>query len=171
MVALSIRLLTRFLERVAWFFFFQAEDGIRDLYVTGVQTCALPTVDITATPESAVHLRRCDGSFTPLPAGLTGPVVSHHRRTTTRAPIASTRPKAMTSKEPQADPSPGPSERQGRPRSGDPRARTTPRTSGPIRGPHRIKATSSWASLHQEGVKILLPPVISRERRARSRAS
>src|SRR5215469_17924327 len=27
----------------AWkVFFFQAEDGIRDLYVTGVQTCALP---------------------------------------------------------------------------------------------------------------------------------
>src|SRR5690349_24945789 len=29
----------------SWFFlifFFQAEDGIRDLYVTGVQTCALP---------------------------------------------------------------------------------------------------------------------------------
>src|SRR5438874_11727964 len=24
------------------FFFFQAEEGIRDLYVTGVQTCALP---------------------------------------------------------------------------------------------------------------------------------
>src|SRR2546430_11015503 len=30
--------------RVCWlvFFFFQAEDGIRDLTVTGVQTCALP---------------------------------------------------------------------------------------------------------------------------------
>src|SRR5690349_22960994 len=27
---------------VLLFFFFQAEDGIRDLYVTGVQTCALP---------------------------------------------------------------------------------------------------------------------------------
>src|SRR5438874_9878100 len=27
---------------VSFFFFFQAEDGIRDLYVTGVQTCALP---------------------------------------------------------------------------------------------------------------------------------
>src|SRR5690349_23132383 len=27
---------------VYFFFFFQAEDGIRDLYVTGVQTCALP---------------------------------------------------------------------------------------------------------------------------------
>src|SRR2546430_11171437 len=29
------------LERL-FFFFFQAEDGIRDLTVTGVQTCALP---------------------------------------------------------------------------------------------------------------------------------
>src|SRR3712207_8047812 len=25
-----------------WLFFFQAEDGIRDIGVTGVQTCALP---------------------------------------------------------------------------------------------------------------------------------
>src|SRR5690606_39726478 len=25
-----------------WSFFFQAEDGIRDFHVTGVQTCALP---------------------------------------------------------------------------------------------------------------------------------
>src|SRR5947208_6462198 len=35
---------------VCFFFFFQAEDGIRDDLVTGVQTCALP---ISAT-ESAV---------------------------------------------------------------------------------------------------------------------
>src|SRR2546430_15098594 len=27
---------------IVYFFFFQAEDGIRDLTVTGVQTCALP---------------------------------------------------------------------------------------------------------------------------------
>src|SRR5690606_40686857 len=27
---------------VSCFFFFQAEDGIRDFHVTGVQTCALP---------------------------------------------------------------------------------------------------------------------------------
>src|SRR5438270_8533159 len=27
---------------IFFFFFFQAEDGIRDLTVTGVQTCALP---------------------------------------------------------------------------------------------------------------------------------
>src|SRR2546430_3544424 len=30
------------LIRYLFFFFFQAEDGIRDLTVTGVQTCALP---------------------------------------------------------------------------------------------------------------------------------
>src|SRR2546430_10198740 len=30
------------MTRDAWNFFFQAEDGIRDLTVTGVQTCALP---------------------------------------------------------------------------------------------------------------------------------
>src|SRR2546430_11557196 len=29
-------------RRLSLFFFFQAEDGIRDLTVTGVQTCALP---------------------------------------------------------------------------------------------------------------------------------
>src|SRR5690606_40767688 len=29
------------------FFFFQAEDGIRDFHVTGVQTCALPISLIT----------------------------------------------------------------------------------------------------------------------------
>src|SRR5690606_40107496 len=27
---------------LVFFFFFQAEDGIRDFHVTGVQTCALP---------------------------------------------------------------------------------------------------------------------------------
>src|SRR6266511_5965008 len=27
---------------IVFFFFFQAEDGIRDFHVTGVQTCALP---------------------------------------------------------------------------------------------------------------------------------
>src|SRR2546430_3269950 len=33
---------------VSLFFFFQAEDGIRDLTVTGVQTCALPILQATA---------------------------------------------------------------------------------------------------------------------------
>src|SRR5690606_40028738 len=30
---------------ISVFFFFQAEDGIRDFHVTGVQTCALPIFD------------------------------------------------------------------------------------------------------------------------------
>src|SRR5207245_7542258 len=34
--------LTRFHAPFLLFFFFQAEDGIRDATVTGVQTCALP---------------------------------------------------------------------------------------------------------------------------------
>src|SRR3989454_10595738 len=37
------------------FFFFQAEDGIRDYKVTGVQTCALP---ISMRPEYAELIRR-----------------------------------------------------------------------------------------------------------------
>src|SRR2546430_4503490 len=35
------------------FFFFQAEDGIRDLTVTGVQTCALPISGLTAAEAAA----------------------------------------------------------------------------------------------------------------------
>src|SRR2546430_5401799 len=37
---------------ISFFFFFQAEDGIRDLTVTGVQTCALPIS--TTEVESAL---------------------------------------------------------------------------------------------------------------------
>src|SRR2546422_2643127 len=33
-----------------FFFFFQAEDGIRDVAVTGVQTCALPIYTVGGTP-------------------------------------------------------------------------------------------------------------------------
>src|SRR3954449_13634919 len=33
------------------FFFFQAEDGIRDESVTGVQTCALPISGVAARPR------------------------------------------------------------------------------------------------------------------------
>src|SRR5947209_12289857 len=33
-------------------FFFQAEDGIRDIGVTGVQTCALPIFCLTAVDDS-----------------------------------------------------------------------------------------------------------------------
>src|SRR5256885_6713391 len=36
------------------FFFFQAEDGIRDYKVTGVQTCALPISPRTASRRTAL---------------------------------------------------------------------------------------------------------------------
>ena len=36
---------------VVFFFFFQAEDGIRDWSVTGVQTCALPIADFKTGAE------------------------------------------------------------------------------------------------------------------------
>src|SRR2546430_6984282 len=64
------------------FFFFQAEDGIRDLTVTGVQTCALPILDAwadksvrdrwlrdtsvkvrTATAPKSLRLGLADGSI------------------------------------------------------------------------------------------------------------
>ena len=35
------------------FFFFQAEDGIRDIGVTGVQTCALPIYYFTCSFENS----------------------------------------------------------------------------------------------------------------------
>src|SRR6267378_4263497 len=50
-----------------FFFFFQAEDGIRDLYVTGVQTCALPILPSSPqenqTPISASGAARRPRSF------------------------------------------------------------------------------------------------------------
>src|SRR6266496_5826426 len=55
------------------FFFFQAEDGIRDLYVTGVQTCALPICRPHADPReprTAVRWRR--GWRPPPPPGGPG---------------------------------------------------------------------------------------------------
>src|SRR5256712_5363571 len=41
-----------------FFFFFQAEDGIRDLIVTGVQTCALPIYLCLAAPVVALRHER-----------------------------------------------------------------------------------------------------------------
>src|SRR5690349_23315605 len=41
------------MKEIIYLFFFQAEDGIRDLYVTGVQTCALPI----SVPGGSWHSR------------------------------------------------------------------------------------------------------------------
>src|SRR5258708_17508580 len=47
------------LVQTCFFFFFQAEDGIRDDLVTGVQTCALPIYNKIKTQSSP--LPRCGG--------------------------------------------------------------------------------------------------------------
>src|ERR1019366_10378370 len=44
----SLSIIRQVLAKLPPFFFFQAEDGIRDWSVTGVQTCALP---ISAWPR------------------------------------------------------------------------------------------------------------------------
>src|SRR5207249_7114316 len=52
------------------FFFFQAEDGIRDRNVTGVQTCALPILSITFAPTVGSMDFRA-GPYVPSFVGLT----------------------------------------------------------------------------------------------------
>src|SRR3712207_8845817 len=54
-------------------FFFQAEDGIRDIGVTGVQTCALPISEPVAEPMVIIH-----GDFPSVSAQIT--VVTLRRR-------------------------------------------------------------------------------------------
>src|SRR3712207_3280403 len=44
------------LLKIDLFFFFQAEDGIRDIGVTGVQTCALPIFELHGAQEIAARV-------------------------------------------------------------------------------------------------------------------
>src|SRR5256886_12929133 len=57
----------------ARFFVFQAEDGIRDLTVTGVQTCALP-ISYLETPLAKPQLveATCEGRVLTEPRGTGG---------------------------------------------------------------------------------------------------
>src|SRR3712207_1831699 len=59
-VEVSKRLLPLMYPIVVLFFFFQAEDGIRDIGVTGVQTCALPIfADLLRTAEDGRGVVSC----------------------------------------------------------------------------------------------------------------
>src|SRR5947209_9461424 len=49
--------------RCVLFFFFQAEDGIRDIGVTGVQTCALPISDLAASLAPCARLGIAPDAF------------------------------------------------------------------------------------------------------------
>src|SRR5256886_3027925 len=52
------------------FFFFQAEDGIRDLTVTGVQTCALPICFLDRLRETPLEARRQIAGLNPRRADI-----------------------------------------------------------------------------------------------------
>src|SRR3989475_9559351 len=57
------------------FFFFQAEDGIRDLTVTGVQTCALPILTVTVSNVSGLAITPDAGTNSGIVAGQTGVIL------------------------------------------------------------------------------------------------
>src|SRR5688572_33245007 len=75
-----------------FFFFFQAEDGIRDLTVTGVQTCALPILicskrsrpcrrcSAPSPSPTACRPRRCKPSASRSPASPASRSRSEERR-------------------------------------------------------------------------------------------
>src|SRR5689334_23940107 len=56
----------------SFFFFFQAEDGIRDGTVTGVQTCALPIYLVRCRLQIRLPRRRCGGGVTDTQSGVRG---------------------------------------------------------------------------------------------------
>src|SRR5437764_11899096 len=69
--------MTLLLSRL-FFFFFQAEDGIRDTSVTGVQTCALPISQI-ARIEASVNPQVMEIAAKPKPTtGLEGKLSVYH---------------------------------------------------------------------------------------------
>src|SRR2546429_2817671 len=69
---------------VFFFFFFQAEDGIRDVAVTGVQTCALPIF----SPKPA-EIRPDPRSRSESPPPTANPVIPPaHRKPCARPPLS-----------------------------------------------------------------------------------
>src|SRR5215203_6908130 len=63
------------------FFFFQAEDGIRDIGVTGVQTCALPISGSTRLGRSSPgSVSRARARVTRRPSPRSSPRSSEERR-------------------------------------------------------------------------------------------
>src|SRR6266496_5845277 len=61
---------------IFFFFFFQAEDGILDLYVTGVQTCALPISPGAAAESGIIHSPDFNCAIVPCLDLSSGPMLS-----------------------------------------------------------------------------------------------
>src|SRR5260221_3815189 len=79
----------------AGFFFFQAEDGIRDHCVTGVQTCALPILSSTlraGTEPGRVYLGLLEAARVAecLPQGLLATERNRATNSTSHAPPSAT---------------------------------------------------------------------------------
>src|SRR5256884_2195098 len=66
------------------FFFFQAEDGIRDVAVTGVQTCALPISTICEMDALSAPMKLNVGA--PVASDMHCPITPPCATTTTRWP-------------------------------------------------------------------------------------
>src|SRR2546421_2878563 len=79
-VLIAVIVIERMVSLARFFFFFQAEDGIRDLIVTGVQTCALPIYFILyeaarlATITRGAYLERLNN-----PTPWSRKMMPHHR--------------------------------------------------------------------------------------------
>src|SRR5690606_13095799 len=112
------------------FFFFQAEDGIRDFHVTGVQTCALPIFSPSSTstagsspgcapPATASPRTPCPAAPTGSPPGCTpttarcGPWTASRWRAPPTSPCRNRRRRP-----PRRRPPPGPPHRRMRRRTG-----------------------------------------------------
>src|SRR6266511_3973704 len=131
------------LAKILLFFFFQAEDGIRDFHVTGVQTCALPisllagrgVVDrgslFTGPGSRTERSTTWDGETGRRPAGRT--TGSGHTRRARRARPRAARPSGSRPGRPSGPPR-GPPRRPGRARRPPPPRRPRPRRS-PSRKP------------------------------------
>src|SRR5437870_13692004 len=78
------------MESTSYVFFFQAEDGIRDGHVTGVQTCALPISTSTSpwqddTIRDSGGRRSCESSTTRRSGRLRSPPLRSVRRQSSRS--------------------------------------------------------------------------------------
>src|SRR2546426_7014133 len=80
---------------VFFFFFFQAEDGIRDYKVTGVQTCALP-IYARQKLEELKNRCYCDATAFPASTGTDAPEAGVTRSWTVTQAGATTAPNRLS---------------------------------------------------------------------------
>src|SRR5262249_57081626 len=85
--ACGVSMMAPWLARRVACFFFQAEDGIRDWSVTGVQTCALPISLVLARCQGTSGLRARTRATASAAPGRPGPDRAGRRRPATAQQI------------------------------------------------------------------------------------